>query len=728
MVTPVPGSKRSGRVVARYRRDVKLSIAAMRPARAMRNISVATRLAAVVVVVALVSVIVTSYVGVKRASDLADFEISDRLSGLGAARADEVERYLSGLRSAAIGQALSPRAAKAITEFSRLYDELQTAGATNSERAAVDAYYRDVAAPRLSIARDRSVSAASLLPVSDAAIALQAAYVVPDSEDRPSRDVVPGWSALHDPLQQSFAEFVDRTGLDDFYLISEQDRVVVFSTAKDIDFGTSLRSGPHSGGSLAALIRTISEAPEAGVAMIRDLAPYAPAGDSPAGFVASPVYAAGEVVGYVAARFGPDTLTAMMTDDGNWDGFGASGETYLVAADGSMRSDARGFLEDEQTYVADVQNAAAATDDQIRSMKLFGMTTFFQPVQRPRAMEVFTDGSEVVDTTNYLGTNVRSATRPLGDVDVDWVVFAEADTEEIHQPIDDFIRNLLIAIAVFIVLVTFLAVRWADRLVEPLRVMSTRLRGIHTSGDVSEESVAPDAGAREFVELSDDITTVLATLRSRSLAAARTSEERRALMRRLLPPQMAERAEEGDRDVVDEVPSATVAVVVLHGLGAMMASSSAEQARRFLDEVIEHADDLAEQRGLDRIRLTGDAYFAACGLTRPHLDHAARAVAFVLDVRELVDDLDAVGGVEVTAGLASGPVSVGLTGGPRLMHDTWGATVQRAGELARIARPGDILVAASVRSQLPDRYQVVATDVDGASCVVGRVPANEDAS
>jgi len=100
---------------------------------------------------------------------------------------------------------------------------------------------------------------------------------------------------------------------------------VVFSTAKDIDFGTSLRSGPHSGGSLAALIRSLSESPEIGVAMIRDVAPYGPAGDRPVGFVASPVFADGEVVGYVAARFSPDDLTAMMTDDGDWDGFGASG-------------------------------------------------------------------------------------------------------------------------------------------------------------------------------------------------------------------------------------------------------------------------------------------------------------------------------------------------------------------------------------------------------------------
>ena len=71
----------------------------------------------------------------------------------------------------------------------------------------------------------------------------------------------------------------------------------------------------------------------------------------------------------------------------------------------------------------------------------------------------------------------------------------------------------------------------------------------------------------------------------------------------------------------------------------MLATHSADEARHLLDHFVEEADALAKQRGLERIRLTGDAYFAACGTVRPYIDHAVRTVAFVLDVRDLLRDL-----------------------------------------------------------------------------------------
>ena len=136
------------------------------------------------------------------------------------------------------------------------------------------------------------------------------------------------------------------------------------------------------------------------------------------------------------------------------------------------------------------------------------------------------------------------------------------------------------------------------------------------------------------------------------------------------------------------MPHATVAVIVISGLGPLMRSGSADRARALLDRFVEESDAIARQRGLERIRLTGDSYFAACGTIRPHVDHAARAAAFVLDVRELVRDLgDDDRAISITAGLDSGPVTVGLTGGSGLVYDAWGSTVQRAADLARRARP-----------------------------------------
>lgn len=679
----------------------------------------ASRLALVVVLVALVSVVVTSLVGLDRGRRLASDEIEKQVNAVGASRADEVERYVAGLERAVMGQALTPRPAAAIEAFSARFRELDSETASARDKVLVDEYYRDVVAPELSDVRDRPVNPTSLIPISDAGVTLQAQYVVPVADDGPARPGDAEWSMLHDPLDDSLREFALQAGFDDYYLIEPTSHVVVYSTAKDIDFATSLRGGPHSGSQLASLTYELADDPAPGDVAIRDFAVYAPAGDRPSGFVGAPVFADGELAGFVVGRFSPESLTAIMTNDQQWGGLGGTGETYVVASDTRMRSDSRRFLEDRAAFFDEVESAGTADADEIRSMQVLGTTVLFQPIDYRQVDAAFAGETGVDKTTNYLGVSVISTTRLLDIDGLEWSVFSEADTAEIEAPIDEFNRNLLVAIAVFIVVVTFIAVRWADRLLEPLRVISTHLRAIRDGEADTQRAGLPARGAAEFAELSDDIDTMIATLRRRTGAARRRADERRQVLRRLLPASIAERAEAGDRDVVEQIASATVAVVVIGGLGALVTDGSPDRARQLLDQFVDEADDLAAERGLDRVQLTGDAYVAACGASRPHLDHTARAAAFVLDVRDALRDLDPEQELSVQAGLAVGPITVGLTGGNRLIHDTWGVTVQRATDLARTARAGQVLVSDECVSPLASRYRFEPGDRDGVMLMTG---------
>jgi len=716
-------------------RGVFSRIAAI-PGRIARNTSAATRLSLTVLLVALVSLVITSIVGLTRGSELADDVLDERLVAIGASRADEVERYIASLQRSTVGQAISPSTADAIRQFASAYEELQVDNPVTDDLQAVDEFYSDVVAPRLTEVRGRPVSAAGLVPRAPAAIHLQANYVVPgDSADDQGLIADAGdgsrWSEVHSSLHQSIEQFVLRTGVDDLYLIEPNNNVVVYSTAKDIDFATSLLTGPQSGSALAALINSFPRDPEGGVAAIADYTRYTAAGDEPSLFVASPVVTDGDLVGYVVLRIGTEQLTSLTTDDGSWEELGDTGETYLVAADDLMRSDARGFIEDETAYLAEVSAEQTATEGQIRSMRQLGTTTLFQPVDDDDVDAALAGEPRLVETTNYLGADVVSSQRALDIDGLDWAIFADVNRREIEQPVEDFARNLLIAIAVFIVAITFLAVRWSDRTLKPLRIISTRLRTVRRGGDAEagESSEAlPANSPAELVDLAADIETMLATLEARNAAAEERTSERRALLRRILPPQVVRRAEAGERDVLDQVGHATVAVVVLRGLGALMLAGSGDDARSLLDEFVEEADVLANKHGLDRIRLTGDAYFAACGTTRPHLDHAQRAAAFVLDIRQLIDDL-AEGNpvIALSAGLDSGPVTVGLTGGSRLVYDSWGPTVRTAAALARRAASGEILASAATRALLPSSFAIDdQAGADGTVAVVtGRTTDEE---
>ena len=119
--------------------------------------------------------------------------------------------------------------------------------------------------------------------------------------------------------------------------------------------------------------------------------------------------------------------------------------------------------------------------------------------------------------------------------------------------------------------------------------------------------------------------------------------------------------------------------------------------------IVDEADDLAAVIGLERVTLTGNVYYAVCGLNTPYVDHAPRSVTFALRVRDSLrriareHDLD----VDVSAGINSGPVTTGLIGGSRLIYDLWGDTVDDAYRIGRGARTGQILVTESTRDRLP---------------------------
>lgn len=252
-----------------YLRGVRQTFAkiAAWPRRIIRNISVATRLSLVVLLVALISLVITSIVGLQQGGQVADVVLRAQVNSLGAARADEVERYIRNLQLATVGQAISPSTAQAINDFAEAYRELDNDEPATSDEEALYTYYTDVVAPELAAVRGRPVNADSLIPREPAAISLQATYVAPSGGDG---DLLAAagddstWSALHREQHESFDEFAIQTGVDDFYLIEPDGNTIVYSTAKNTDFATSLLTGPQSGTALAVLIQTFSNNPAPG--------------------------------------------------------------------------------------------------------------------------------------------------------------------------------------------------------------------------------------------------------------------------------------------------------------------------------------------------------------------------------------------------------------------------------------------------------------------------------
>ncbi|MDH4077125.1 MAG: adenylate/guanylate cyclase domain-containing protein [Acidimicrobiia bacterium] len=696
--------------------------------------SVATRLALVALLVTLISLGVTAVAGLRRGNQLADSLIESRLATISASRGDEIERYVASVRTAIAALAASPGAVDAIERLGAAYDRLSTPSLTTTEVSDLSKYYVETVVPELQTVRGTQVGLSALLPTQPSAARLQAAYSVPrrgigGQMSDPVLVVDAGdgsaYSEVHSTIHPTYGPIAFQSGLDDLFLVDARNNSIVYSVKKRVDFGTSLEVGPLSGSALANLITTIGDDPRPGSTQLVDFAPYAPIADRPLAFVASPVIEpGGGLVGYVVGALSTTAFDSILTADEQWTDLGDTGETYLAGQEGTMRTIARPFVEQRRAFLAepdaDSGTTSNLTDDQRRRMTATGTTALVQTVNR-RVLAAASNGPGVTATVNYQGLDVVTSFRPLQIDGVDWVVFTDVGADESALPVEGYARDLLFAIAIFVVVVTFIVVRWAEKIIAPVRIIAGRLRVVR-SGSVAADTELelPSTCPDEYLAMSHIIDDMLRQLDDRQADITARADERAALLRQFLPLAVAQRTEQGAGDVLDHVDDATVVVLALHGLGRLLDELDVPNVRQVLGHVVDELDALANDCGLERARVNGDGYVAVCGVTRPYLDHAQRSVAFALEGRRLVAELASELGnsIDISGGVDSGPVSVGLTGRGGLVYDAWGTAVSGASELARRSPPGAIMVSATVRSRLPDDVEVTtASNVDDAVVV-----------
>jgi class 3 adenylate cyclase len=686
--------------------------------RRMRSVSMATLLSIVVLAITVTSLVVTAALSLTYGSDLAGDLAETGLESRAGLKASEVERYVRTMRNRAAALAESGLTADAAARFTEAFNELDSEPANPSEEL-ID-FYRNSYSAALLDAFGVNISWRSLLPTTGGGIQLQGSYVVSDDvaegEQRLLDDAGDGseWSAAHRELHPRFLDIADRFGVEDIAIVEPANGTVVYSVGKAPDFATSLDVGPYSGSAFASVVRTIRNDPVPGRVAVVDLAPYGPQFGRPVGFVAAPIFDDGQLVGVVAMQFSENELNRIMTADGQWqdEGFGETGEAYLVGADGRMRSISRRFLEDSTSFLAEVEQAGTSTADALRIMALVGTTVTFQDVvERGEVDEATSETDATFDRTNYIGDPTTAAYAAVNAEGFEWGVLTEISRAELDAPVDDFRRAVVIAVSVFVILITFATVAWSGRVFRPLRSIGELMRRIHEGEDIGEDDRVDD-GPREFVELADNIGAMLDALREREVALHAATEERINTVRSLLPPAIAERVEAGDRHVLDEIPQAGIAVVVFEGMGQLLEDSSHDDARVLLARVVEEFDLLADHHGLERVKVVGDAYVAGCGLVQPYLDHTPRAVAFALDALDACAEVS--GGARVAlgaaAGVHTGPVTVGLSGSTRLVYDLWGETADTAHFLARSALSGEVLVSREAADRLPSGYDLDPQD------------------
>jgi adenylate cyclase len=132
-----------------------------------------------------------------------------------------------------------------------------------------------------------------------------------------------------------------------------------------------------------------------------------------------------------------------------------------------------------------------------------------------------------------------------------------------------------------------------------------------------------------------------------------------------------------------------------------------EQVVQALNDLFSVFDQLARQRGLEKIKTIGDAYMVAGGLPDPRPDHAQAVAEMALAMRDEVARRTDPGGqpLAVRIGIDTGPVVAGVIGTSKFSYDLWGDTVNTASRMESEGVAGCIQVTARTYERLRDGYR-----------------------
>ncbi|WP_372870800.1 methyl-accepting chemotaxis protein [Shewanella sp.] len=135
---------------------------------------------------------------------------------------------------------------------------------------------------------------------------------------------------------QSHHEYFDQMakeyGYYDVFVIDLEGNVV-YTQAKEADFGSNLVTGAFRDSNLAKLYQQVIASQSSEMV---DFAPYAPSKGEPAAFIGRPVMVNGKMIAVAALQLSIEKINSLMNQRA---GMGQTGESYLVGADYRMRSD-----------------------------------------------------------------------------------------------------------------------------------------------------------------------------------------------------------------------------------------------------------------------------------------------------------------------------------------------------------------------------------------------------
>jgi len=445
----------------------------------------------------------------------------DRLESIRDAKKQQVELYFQQIRDQVVTLSGSTMIQDAMIGFRQAFDNYQSfdrqeaSEQQNLEQSrSLIRYYEEEFATKYRSETGEGIEIAALVPKDKKAKALQAAYIsdnpnpLGEKHQLDAHDDGSLYQRFHLKYHPAIRDYLEKFGYYDIFLVDIDSGNIVYSVFKELDFATSLKTGPYANTNFADAFRRAAAANSADQAFLVDFARYTPSYEAPASFIASPIFKAGRKVGVLVFQMPVDRITEVLSQR---TGMGETGEVYLVGEDKLMRSNSR-FDQTSTILSKEVETVAT---------------------QRALGGE-----TAVAIVNDYRGVPVLSAFAPVDIDGVNWGVFAEIDEAEAFADVASMVWVMLALSTVAAAAITILGIGFARKLATPIVAASDVANNI-TEGSLDNPIEA--SGDDETAELMRALDAMQQDLKKRiqSEEAAAQNERIRSALDAVATPVVA---------------------------------------------------------------------------------------------------------------------------------------------------------------------------------------------
>lgn len=467
------------------------------------NLKIGSKILILLVLIAASSIGIFGYLDYRTTTDTLRSESFKKLTAVREMKAQQIEDYFNTITHQMITFSENRSVVEAVINLSQAFQNQNDGGsprigntdqitAVGTEASTLEGYYSTEFLSRLrpNLADDAHASIGQFLPEPELVRYFQSQFIAenPYPTGQKHRLDSSGTGGAYDVHHQQFhpvsRSYLERFGYYDIFLVEPVNGHIIYSVFKEVDFATSLLSGPYKDTNFAEVFRKARNAKDKDSVFLADFEPYAPSYNAPASFIGSPIFDRDELVGVAIFQMPISRINSIMTSQGRWKevGLGDSGETYIIGDDFLMRNQSRFLLEDRKNYLKMIRRVGIK-EKTVQLIETFGSTIGLQKVRTKGTVAALSGKSNTEIFSDYRGVRVLSSYRPLKLAGLKWVIMSDIDMAEAFEPIYAMQNRTMILGFVLLVIVIGVSYLFSKTMTRPIKVLTSKAEAL-ASGDL----------------------------------------------------------------------------------------------------------------------------------------------------------------------------------------------------------------------------------------------------